>query len=135
MDPIIVNLLSFGIAFLLGVGIGSLIKWPLRGALAGVGLLLLAYAVISPEGAIALGKEAVRWVAGEALAFMGYPRDWAHLLFTPEWEGVLRRVVGDLVASVQNAPASGARIEALGRDLLGRLDLAFALGVVAGVRR
>ncbi len=85
-------------------GVGSLIKGPLQGALAGLGLVLVAYALINPNGAQLMAKEAARWAAGEALASLRYPRDWGDLLFTPGWESVLRGVVGDLVGSIQNDP-------------------------------
>lgn len=128
------SLAMFGISFLLGVGLGRALSPPLRGLLMGAGFLLAAFAVISPEGAIALGKGVIEWAVGQVLAAMGYPPEWAGALWTPEWGRVLERIATDAIQSVAGVPHSPQAIENLGRVLLSRLDLAFGLGVLAGLR-
>lgn len=124
----------FGISFLLGVGLGRAISLPLKGLLVGAGLLLAVYAMVSPEGAIALGKGILEWAVGHALAAMGYPREWAQALWSPEWGRVLERIATDTIRSVMGTAQGPGALEALGRGLLSRPDLAFGLGVLAGVR-
>lgn len=116
---------------------GAVVKWPLRGMLAGAGFLLIAYALISPQGAMALGMGAVQWAVGSGLGALGYPPEWARYVFTPEWENILRRLVSDGWNTLHGLPGqiSSTKYEALAHALLTRLDIGFAMGILAGIRR
>lgn len=114
-----------------------MVKWPLRGMLAGAGFLLIAYALISPQGAMALGMGAVQWAVGSGLGALGYPPEWARYVFTPEWESILRRLVSDGWSTLQGLPTQlgSTRYEALAHGLFTRLDIGFVMGILAGIRR
>lgn len=130
-------LIPFGLAFLLGVGVGAAVKWPLRGGLAGAGFLLIAYALLSPQGAMALGMEALQWAVGSALGALGYPPEWARYVFTPEGENVLRRLVSDAWNALYSlaGQTDPTKYVALAQALLTRLDIGFLMGILAGIRR
>lgn len=130
----VLPVLGFGVAFLIGVGLGQVLKWPLKGFLMGAGFLTLVFVLVSPEGAAELGKGLARLAAGWVLEQMGYPPAWGDKLFTPEWAGVLAKVVGDIVSSLGRLEAHGPSLERLGQALVSRWDLAFGMGVLAGIR-
>lgn len=131
------TLILFGLAFLLGMGVGEIVKWPLKGILAGAGFLLIAYALISPQGAMTLGMGAVQWAVGSGLGALGYPPEWARYVFTPEWENLLRRLVSDAWNTLYSlaGQTDSTKYVALAHALLTRLDIGFAMGIFAGIRR
>lgn len=131
----------FLVAFLLGMGLGQVFKWPLRGALLGVGLVLALYYFLDPAGAQDLAKAWLRAGAAWALGALGYPPAWADQLFTPEGGRVVERVAQDLfrhlLQAVDLGRSPGDALEAIGRlgqEVVGRPWLGFVMGVLAGVR-
>ncbi len=137
MTPWTQDFLGFGIAFLVGVGVGQAVKWPLRGLLMTFGALALAYALVDPQGAESVGKSLAQGAVARILEAMGYPGGWAEYLFTPQWGWVLHRLVEDamgfLGSLVQGVGQGGAAEKAV-LVLLSRWDLAFGAGVIAGAK-
>ena len=129
------DLLPFGITFLIGAGIGRILKWPLRGVLMSAGVLVLALILLYPGGPLALMRELGVALTAQALQLAGYPEGWARLLFTPEWARVVNYIAHDLAARAQGGIAADpAGLALLGRQILSRVDLAFLLGMLAGAR-
>lgn len=130
--------LSFGVAFIIGVSVGQLLKWPIRGALLFTGIAFALYAMVDSAGALAVAESLARHVVAWGLGAMGYPPAWADKLFTPEWTWVLERIVRDITAQADKLLGGTAReglpLEQLARNLLSRWDIAFLGGALASVR-
>lgn len=132
---------AFLLAFVVGVGLGQVLKWPLRGVLLGVGLVLVLYFMLDPAGGQALVLAWLKAGAAWVLGSLGYPPAWADYLFTPEGGRVVGYVAQDLLRQIAHAmsldrnPAEALNaLSKLGQEVLGRPGVGFAMGLLAGVR-
>lgn len=132
---------GFLLAFLVGVGLGQVLKWPLRGVLVGAGVLLLGYYLLDPAGATDLARAWLKGGAAWVLGVLGYPPAWADRLFSPEGERVVGYIAQDLlrqlghVFALDRSPAQALQaLGSLGQEVVGRPSLGFVMGLLAGVR-